>query len=210
MATRDRRALNRRSPPARRVQPVQLSLVVRMDVVACVYLGRALGGFSAPKKAKMVCQYREVALCTSQTASCRDPRVQVSSVDVFPCLYVACRRDVDEVSLSLLTAGCRRKGGASRMVNRSSDGAASDDREASPPRTRPGRPARLSVNLGSGPAEALRELMASKGISATEAIRRAISVWRFIEDEQARGNRIAVIETSQGKQNIREVLFRME
>ncbi|MFG1921237.1 hypothetical protein [Cryptosporangium sp. NPDC048952] len=83
--------------------------------------------------------------------------------------------------------------------------------EESPPRGKStNRPARLSVNLGTGPATALRELMESKDITATEAIRRAISVWKFIEDEQARGNRIAVIETAGGKQNVREVLFHME
>ncbi|MFG1921235.1 CopG family transcriptional regulator [Cryptosporangium sp. NPDC048952] len=96
------------------------------------------------------------------------------------------------------------------MADRSGEDVTGAGRGESPPRARAERPARLSVNLGSGPAEALRELMASKGISATEAIRRAISVWRFIEDEQGRGNRIAVIETAQGKQNVREVLFRME
>src|SRR5262249_11393520 len=48
-------------------------------------------------------------------------------------------------------------------------------------------PVRLSVNLGAQPAAALLELMDRKDISATEAIRRALSVWKFIEDERERG-----------------------
>jgi hypothetical protein len=79
--------------------------------------------------------------------------------------------------------------------------------EESPPDQKPNRPARLSVNLGAGPAEALRELMESKDITATEAIRRAISVWSFIEKEQAAGRNIAVVDHSGGKQNVREIFF---
>jgi len=53
---------------------------------------------------------------------------------------------------------------------------------------------RLSVNLSFETAETFRELIARKGMSITEGIRRAIAVWKFIEDEKSRGNEIAVIE----------------
>ena len=56
------------------------------------------------------------------------------------------------------------------------------------------RPARLSVNLGDEPAAALREIMANRNITATEAVRRAISLLKFVEDEQRAGNSIAVVE----------------
>jgi hypothetical protein len=62
---------------------------------------------------------------------------------------------------------------------------------------------RLNVNLGDEPAAALHDLMTRKGISATEAVRRAISVWKFVEDQLAAGRRIAVLDGDA----IREVLF---
>ncbi len=68
-------------------------------------------------------------------------------------------------------------------------------------------PVRLSVNLGAQPAAALRELMNRKEISATEAIRRALSVWKFIEDEREQGRGFAVLDTEDGKRVTREVIF---
>ena len=69
------------------------------------------------------------------------------------------------------------------------------------------RPVRLSVNLGAGPAEALRELMARKDITATEAIRRALSIWKFVEDERAQGHTLAILEGHGPQQKIREVVI---
>ena len=53
---------------------------------------------------------------------------------------------------------------------------------------------RLSVNLSLETAELFRVLIERKGLSITEGIRRAIAVWKFLEDEKSRGNEIAVIE----------------
>jgi len=53
---------------------------------------------------------------------------------------------------------------------------------------------RLSVNVSGETAEAFRSLIARKGLSVTEGVRRAIMVWKFIEDEIAAGNALAVIE----------------
>jgi hypothetical protein len=53
---------------------------------------------------------------------------------------------------------------------------------------------RLSVNISPATAEAFRALMARRELTATEGVRRAIAVWKFIEDEVAAGNEVAVIE----------------
>lgn len=53
---------------------------------------------------------------------------------------------------------------------------------------------RLSVNLSIETAEIFRSLIDRKRLSITEGIRRAIAVWKFLEDEKSRGNEIAVIE----------------
>ncbi len=57
-----------------------------------------------------------------------------------------------------------------------------------------GRFVRLSVNLSIETAEVFKSLIDRKGLSITEGIRRAIAVWKFLEDEKSRGNEIAVIE----------------
>lgn len=53
---------------------------------------------------------------------------------------------------------------------------------------------RLSINLSADTADSFRALIERKGLTITEGIRRAIIVWKFVEDETARGNQIAVIE----------------
>ncbi|MFG1921236.1 CopG family transcriptional regulator [Cryptosporangium sp. NPDC048952] len=69
------------------------------------------------------------------------------------------------------------------------------------------RPARLSVNLGEEPAAALREIMTRQDISATEAVRRAISLLKFVEDEQRAGNRLAIIEAAGRRRWLRRLLL---
>jgi hypothetical protein len=56
------------------------------------------------------------------------------------------------------------------------------------------RTVRLSVNLSAESAETFKTLIKRKGLTITEGIRRAIAVWKFVEDETQRGNQIAVIE----------------
>ena len=53
---------------------------------------------------------------------------------------------------------------------------------------------RLSVNLSFETAEIFKSLIDRKGLSISEGIRRAIAVWKFLEDEKALGNQIAVVE----------------
>jgi hypothetical protein len=56
------------------------------------------------------------------------------------------------------------------------------------------RSVRLSINLSAESAETLRTLIRRKGLTITEGIRRAIAVWKFVEDENSSGNQLAVIE----------------
>lgn len=53
--------------------------------------------------------------------------------------------------------------------------------------------ARLSVNVGTEPAAALRRWMDANSINATEAVRRAISVWDFYERSAIDGNQLALL-----------------
>jgi len=53
---------------------------------------------------------------------------------------------------------------------------------------------RLNVNLNTETADALRELADERGISVTEAVRRAISLYKYIEDETHDGKRIQVAD----------------
>jgi hypothetical protein len=66
---------------------------------------------------------------------------------------------------------------------------------------------RLSVNLSLDTANVLKALAKRKGITITDAIRRAIAVWSFVEDELDKGNRIAVVERVNGTERVREVVF---
>jgi len=65
----------------------------------------------------------------------------------------------------------------------------SEDEAAAAPKA-----VRLSVNISAGTAATFRSLIAAKGVTATEGVRRAIAVWAFCEEETAAGNRLAVIE----------------
>jgi hypothetical protein len=66
---------------------------------------------------------------------------------------------------------------------------------------------RLSINLAADVAEILKRWAEVKTISVTEAVRRAIAVWDFVETERAKGNRLAVIEGEGSRQRIREVVI---
>ena len=63
---------------------------------------------------------------------------------------------------------------------------------------------RLSINLSIETAETLKALVDRKGLTSTEGVRRAIAVWKFVEDETSRGNQIAVIERDE---SVRKVLI---
>lgn len=52
---------------------------------------------------------------------------------------------------------------------------------------------RLSVNINRETAEALKQMAKDRGISVTEAVRRAVAIAKFVEDETGRGHRIQVV-----------------
>lgn len=62
---------------------------------------------------------------------------------------------------------------------------------------------RLSVNINKETAEAIKALAESNGISATEVIRRAVSVYKFIDDEVKSGRNIKTMDESNN--NVREL-----
>ena len=67
-----------------------------------------------------------------------------------------------------------------------------------PPEVRPGA-IRLSVNLATDVAAALRGLCEAKNISITEGVRRSVAVWKFVQDEVDSGNKIYVVDELDGR-----------
>jgi hypothetical protein len=65
------------------------------------------------------------------------------------------------------------------------------------------RPMRLAVNLGPESADVLKEYAARKGVSVTEAIRRAIAVLAYVDEVQRRG---AALNVEEGGV-LKEVIF---
>lgn len=53
---------------------------------------------------------------------------------------------------------------------------------------------RLNVNLNKETAEALKEIAQKENISLTEAVRRAIAILKFVEEEQGRGRKIQTMD----------------
>ena len=62
---------------------------------------------------------------------------------------------------------------------------------------------RLSVNLGHETADVLKEYAGRKGISVTEAVRRAIGILKFVDEAQQRGASLNIEEAG----TLKEVLF---
>lgn len=70
------------------------------------------------------------------------------------------------------------------------------------------RQVRLSINLAQDAADILKHWAKQNQTSVTEAVRQAISIWNFVETQEAKGNRLAVIEGEGRKQRIREIVRR--
>jgi hypothetical protein len=64
---------------------------------------------------------------------------------------------------------------------------------------------RLSVNLNQETAAALKDLAQDQGLSMTEVIRRAISVYNFVVDEHDAGRKIHTMD--QDGRNVRELVM---
>lgn len=52
---------------------------------------------------------------------------------------------------------------------------------------------RLSVNLAPSVALALRQTAEKSGVSVTEAVRRAVAVWKLVVDARAQGHTVLVM-----------------
>jgi len=63
---------------------------------------------------------------------------------------------------------------------------------------------RLSVNLNQESADALKAVSEKKGISYTEAVRRAIAIGKFVDDAVAVGSTIQVVDANG---NVREAVL---
>lgn len=64
---------------------------------------------------------------------------------------------------------------------------------------------RLSVNLNKETADALKDMAREHGISFTEAVRRAISVYKFIDDEVHEGRKVHTLDAD--NKNVRELVM---
>ncbi len=67
-----------------------------------------------------------------------------------------------------------------------------------------GKGVRLSVNLSAEAAEAIRTITSRRGVTLTEALRRAISTQKYIDDAAQRGARILIEEPDK---TLKELIF---
>lgn len=64
---------------------------------------------------------------------------------------------------------------------------------------------RLSVNLNQETAAALKELSRRRSITATEVVRRSISLQWFLQEERRRGRKVHTMDSDGA--NVRELVF---
>jgi len=64
---------------------------------------------------------------------------------------------------------------------------------------------RLSVNMNPETAEALKQFAASKHLSYTEAVRRAIAIAKYISDEVSEGRKVQTVD--ENRKDIRELIL---
>ena len=64
---------------------------------------------------------------------------------------------------------------------------------------------RLNVNLNTETAETLKQMAEENGSSLTEIVRRAIAVYKFIEDESREGHRIQTVDPE--SKDVRELVL---
>lgn len=64
---------------------------------------------------------------------------------------------------------------------------------------------RLNINLSEETANQLKSIADEKGITYTEAVRRAIEVMRFFEDEKAKGR--TILTCNRKHKQVRELII---
>lgn len=65
---------------------------------------------------------------------------------------------------------------------------------------------RLNININEDTRDALRDLAARRQINVTEVVRRAISVYKFVEDEVVDGDSVLVLRDGNGRYRELKVL----
>lgn len=73
-------------------------------------------------------------------------------------------------------------------------------------KTPEGQLVRLNVNITPENAEDLKKIASERGITVTEVIRRAIAIYKWVEDERSAGRTI-ISEDSRGKHRRELVLL---
>ena len=66
---------------------------------------------------------------------------------------------------------------------------------------------RLSVNLAPDVAHTLKSLSTNQGVSVTEGVRRAISLWKLVTSERAKGHKVMIVEGEGDKAKLRELIL---
>jgi predicted transcriptional regulator len=61
---------------------------------------------------------------------------------------------------------------------------------------------RLNVNINDETAQALKELAERRQTTVTEIVRRAVSVYKFVEDEVVDGNKTLKLVAPEGQETI--------
>lgn len=64
---------------------------------------------------------------------------------------------------------------------------------------------RLSVNVALDVAETLRALTKRRGITVTDGVRRAIAIWKLVEDADAKGQQVQIVDPATG--TVRELVM---
>jgi len=73
-----------------------------------------------------------------------------------------------------------------------------------PERVQPQGVVLLKVNLAPSVAEALTSICRERGITIAEGVRRAIAIWKFLEEARRAKKRLAVIESGPSGDRVRE------
>lgn len=66
---------------------------------------------------------------------------------------------------------------------------------------------RLSVNLATDVAAALKAECAEQGVTLTEGVRRAIALWRMCSEAQRKGDRIMLVNDTDDPGTYRQILL---
>lgn len=90
---------------------------------------------------------------------------------------------------------------AAPTLQKQTESGPTQEREATP------RVVRLSVNLAPSVAAALKSTADKQGVSITEAIRRAVALWKLVSDARDNNQRIMLAEGHGDSTQYRELII---